>query len=266
MKPRLLIVSILAALLAFSACRKSERDNDESTLASGDQAMHERLSNDIIGFVDEAARSTQGIKALNCASITIDTMANPKVMTIDFDAFPGCTGNDGFKRGGVVTATFTSKYSVPGSVITISLSNYRTDNLKMTADITMTYMGLNTSSQPYFMVDVTTMRVQPLNEAWVSNWTFSYTRTQTAGDATPEVSSDDTYTLSGTGTGVSRSGNTYEAEIVQDVVWSNGCEYPSDGIVNVTPANLVVRNLEYGACDNLATVNIVDTAYEIEID
>ena len=263
----LLAIIILTIGLGITSCTKSERDNDISTFATEDHLLAERLSNDILQIVDEAARTTQGIKSLTCAVITADTLSSPKVLTIDYNQNTPCTDDDGLERRGIITATFTGHYLDSATSVTITTAGMRIGNriISMTANVTN--LGENSDGNPHFFVVISNFAVEDPTNQWDYTWQANTVRVQTAGAATEADVSDDTYSITGSGSGVNRVGNTFSHNITEAITLSANCDYVSAGKAEVWPANLSTRKLDYGsACDAIVSVSINDDVVEVAVD
>ena len=88
-----------------------------------------------------------------------------------------------------------------------------------------------------------------------------------AGASTPFVRNDDIYRITGTANGVNINGVSYTANIVQPLRRAISCQWVESGTVEITPANLATRTLDFGStgCDNQATVTVNNNSYSITL-
>ncbi len=270
---RIKIITITAsACLLLAACNK---DKDAPTApgtggvdytAATDQAMSSGIGNDMLQQADAAA-SSNGIRSTEdaCApTVTIDTVADPHTMIIDFGA-ANCTAANGRMRRGVLHVTFTGPYHAPGTVITITPQDYYVDNNHVEGTKTVTNMGLNDDHLPYFTI-VEDLTVTAGNGSWTATHHAERIRTWAQGSDTPDPS-DDAYVITGHGHGVNRHSHAYVMNIQEPLHVHAGCPFITQGVVAVTPENQPTRTLDYGdgSCDNTATVTVNGQSFTITI-
>jgi len=258
------------ALLALASCKK---DKDEDTTPTGldyvaatDNAKAEDAFNDALQQVDAAA-SANGLRELDdaCApTITIDTVAMPHTMTIDFGT-TNCTASNGRNRRGKLIVTFTGRYRDAGTVITITPQDYYVNDNHLQGTKTVTNMGLNENHQPYFNVAVDGT-LTAADGSWTASHHAQRVRTWTAGYETP-TPMDDTYEITGNGGGVNRNGVSYTVQITSALHVAVDCPFIEQGTVQITPEDHAVRTIDYGSgnCDNTFTVTVNGHTYTVTI-
>ena len=93
------------------------------------------------------------------------------------------------------------------------------------------------------------------------------TRTWSEGynSATPY---DDVYEIAGTASGTSRSGTTFNAEILTSLVKEVGCRWITKGTLQITPSGQDLRTLDFGdgTCDSKAVLVVNGVTYNINLD
>jgi hypothetical protein len=260
------------ALLSITACQK-DKDDVSAPGAAGvdytaatDQAMAADYSNDMMEQVDAAALAN-GVRSTDDAcdpTITLDTIAMPHTMTIDFGNV-NCTAANGRMRRGILHVTFTGPYHAPGTVITITTQDYYVNNNHVEGTKTVSNMGLNADHLPYFNV-VSDLTVIAGNGNWTATHHAERVRTWVQGADTPDHS-DDAYVITGHGHGVNRNGNAYVMNIENPLHVHAGCPFITQGVVTVTPENQPARTIDYGdgSCDNTATVTVNGQSFTITL-
>ena len=251
-------------ILTISSCGKWRERRDMTTCK--DQNQIEGLFDDMYKVVDEAAGSTTGIKTLSfgCVdTIIIDTTANPKTMMIDFGQ-DNCIGNDGRIRKGQLFVTFTGRYRTPGTIITITPSNFSIDGYNIIGTKTITNEGLNSVGQHYFTVEVEAQVVAPNNE-WTTSWSGNRTRTWVEGFNTLLNPNDDVYQITGSGSGINRNGISFTMNIDEALVAKVSCPWLVQGEMNITPEEGSTKIINWGSgeCNNGLTVVSNGNVYEI---
>lgn len=259
-------------LLCLVACRKDK--DDITTPGTGgvdytsatDQAMAADYDNDMMQQADEAAMDN-GVRSTDdaCApTVTIDTVAFPHTMDIDFGNV-NCTAANGRTRRGILHVTFTGHYRAPGTVITITPQDYYVNDNHVEGTRTVTNMGLNADHLPYFTV-VADITVIAGNGNWTATHHAERVRTWVQGADTPDPS-DDAYVITGHGHGVNRLGHAYVMNIESPLHVHAGCPFITQGVVTVTPESQPARTIDYGngTCDNTATVTVNGQSFTITI-
>lgn len=261
-----IVYFILLTAVVFSGCRKADRDYDNSLWASEDQTLMEQLSFDLFMIVDEACSKAYGITPayttgrLDCATVSVNLSSTPRIISISFGS-DGCLNQDGRLRAGSVVVQITGDYNVVGSSVEISTSNYKVDGYQLNADHAFTIDGPNSDGKNVYNFQYLNWQLtDSLNR--ISTLSTNRTRTRIDGSSTLQIS-DDLYLTSGTScTGISRSGNSFNAVISSALLQSGDCRYVIAGSLEVNPNNLATRFVDYGEqCDSNVTVTINKTLY-----
>lgn len=259
--PALLVLSI-----AFiSSCKKDRDDLDDTTVAS-DNEQGETFSNDVMNIADNAAKTgSAGLRTSaaevayeslgQCATITHDTVANPRMLTIDFGPV-NCLCADGRNRRGKIIVTYTGRYFEAGAVKTMNFDNfYRNDN-KLEGTRTITNNGLDSQGRMNWTVNAQNMKITKSNGK-VHTWNSVRTRTMLSGNDTQNWN-DDVYEITGTTTGVNANGVNYTADITKPLRRALSCRWIDSGTIEITPEGRVTRTVDFGNgnCDDQATVSV----------
>ncbi len=259
--PALLILSI-----AFvSACRKDRDDLDDTTVAS-DNEQSETFSNDVMNIADNAAKSGEaGFRTSSeqevfeglgqCATITHDTVSNPRMLTIDFGTV-NCLCADGRNRRGKIIVSYTGRYFEIGAVKTMNFDNfYRNDN-KLEGTRIITNNGLDAQGRMNWTINAQNMKISKSNGK-VHTWNSVRTRTILAGNDT-KTWTDDVYEITGSASGVNANGNNYTANITKPLHKAMSCRWIDSGTIEITPEGRVTRTVDFGNgnCDDQATVSV----------
>ena len=263
------ILLILLICTVFFSCRKSVRDEDNDTKAAQDFAMADIVSNDISNLLTEVMESESGLRATNlnlgCAAVTVDTLAFPMTVSIDFGT-TNCLGGDGRNRRGIINATFTGKYRDSLTVITITTNNYYLNDHEVEGTKVVTNKGHNSAGNLWYTVVITNALITAPDGTWNISFNSNRTRVWTRGESTA-VLTDDAYEISGTMDGVSRTGNHFTAATTTPVTIELSCAWAVSGIIEVTPDNVSPRILDFGSggCDNNATVSVNGYTFDVEM-
>jgi len=264
--------SVLVALIAFSACQKSNLSApDDATTLAATSARIDNESNKVEDAVNNVA-SSFGVK-LNeakleggiisllpaCATVTLDTVDAPHSLVINFGSTPClCDQWDNRYREGVVTVTWTGGYRDPGTVINYSTTNYyrgdasdQMDQINFTK--TVTNEGLNNAGNLHYSI-VTSGTMVTFDDL-TSSWSATKDKEWVAGSNTPDPA-DDVYKFTGTMNGTNLNGVQYTGTITSPLI-KNACDWYVSGTVEFTRTNLPTVILDYGNgnCDDQATVS-----------
>ncbi|MEY4289015.1 MAG: hypothetical protein RLZZ30_1103 [Bacteroidota bacterium] len=270
-----IILFSLGISLVLSACGKFRYDKDQSAEVNrkvesafdemtniSDQAITGNMvyyKNGGVIVTHPGDKPVQLKTACNVI-ITIDTTGSVKTVTVDYGS-SNCDCNDGKTRRGKIVTTFTGPYHAQGTIITHTPVDYYVNDIKIEGTKTVENMGLNTTGQPYFNVQID--GVATLTTGETMTYTSTRVRTWTAGFNTLLNRFDDEYDITGTASGVFSSGGSYTANITAPVHIKVGCGFPVSGTVEITPQSHPVRVLDYGTgtCDATFTVTVSGHTY-----
>ena len=277
-KSKLLVLASM--LLAFSACKKEtpkpEGDNDTSTAI--ENAMADAAFNDVANIADEgytgAVSSYKGsvppVFLSNCASISFDTVSNPKSFTIDFGT-TNCLCNDVNYRRGKIIVAYQGFYRDSGSTHTITFDNYYVNNNKIEGSKLVTNKGRNSNGNLSYDIVVNGSIIWDASyfgSVCTSSYTANRTRVWSEGESTL-LWTDDVYLISGTQSGVTHTGATYSATTISPLKKEIGYRHITDGTLAFTPQGKFTRYINYGypsgTPDNLAQVTINGYTYVIQL-
>ena len=271
-----IILILSTVLFAFTACKKLY-DNDLSAVMNykietafdemtniSDQAITGNMvyykSGEVISVKPGEKPST--LKTPCSVIITIDTLNSVKTITVDYGT-TNCDCNDGKTRRGKIVTTFTGQYIAQGTVITHTPVDYYVNDIRIDGTKTVTNMGLNSSGQPYFNVQINGTATQTNGE--VLTYASTRVRTWVQGFNTLANRFDDQYEISGTATGSFSSGGGYIVQTTSPLRINVGCGFPVSGTLELTPQNKPVRIVDYGqgTCDYTFTVTVNGNVYTI---
>lgn len=272
---RTLPILALAAVLV-TGCRREEEDTD--TNAASDNALAEATFSDVANITDEAGRTgdltnyrvgdLEGTLSA-CATITFDSLISTDndTLVIDFGT-TNCTGSDGRNRRGKVVVIYNGRFRDVGHTHTVTFDNYFVNDNQVLGTKTVTNLGPNAAGHTVYDIDVNGQIVLA-NGGGTITWTSQRQREWVAGENTA-IWSDDLYSITGSASGTSASGNSYTMNITSPLIrnMALGCRrHFTQGTFQLTPANRPMRTVDFGsgACDNVATVTINNNTYTIQL-
>lgn len=259
MRNKLLIITTallaLSTSLLLNACKK----RDSSTVAQEsieDNANAEMHFDMIFDQVDDAAITGGVYSRGKSAVITIDTMSNPRTMTINYgDSNLTCA--DGNVRRGKIIVTWTGRYRATGTVITVTPMNFFQNEFKIEGTKTIENKGRNSAGNMQWFIVINNGKVTtPAGE--IHTWTSDRTRTWVNGESTRFILLDDKYEITGVNTGTNRKGTQYRAEITSPILVELNCKFHiTKGTVALSnpsnPSKKAIVDFGNGTCDNIGT-------------
>jgi hypothetical protein len=270
----LLIFVLISAVLTFTACKKTDTDDDDTTLAS-DNSIIQSTFDQTQSMADQAANGALQTFIANgdvnllssCATITHDTVSTPRVLTIDFGS-TNCLCNDGRYRRGSISVSYTGKYRDSGTVITFTFNNYAVNDhvVSNTSTKVVTNKGSKTNGHPWFTIYESGSITKPNNGGTIT-WLSNREREWIAGYNTKWWWADDEYLISGTASGITASAVSYTMTITTPLQIMLNCHNIVSGIVDITPTGKYTYTLNYGngTCDNQATVLYRGKTYNVTL-
>jgi len=261
---------VVSFALVFTSCKKTQNTVNE-TSSSIDDALAERIYDNVSDIADEAYSEKSGtlksteVRRLflsDCVTITLDTVAVPHALIIDFGT-ENCLCNDGRYRRGKIIVSFTGRYRHPGTVITHGFDGYYVDDNKVEGTKVVTNMGFNADSNMYYQIEVVGV-IFKANDGGTVSWTSSLIREWVEGLRTFTLW-DDVYLISGTSSGIRADGQTWQRVTLTPLRKELGCRHFVSGTLEITPGERPIRILDYGTgeCDNIATLLVNGVVYTI---
>ncbi|MES2762246.1 MAG: hypothetical protein V4677_08565 [Bacteroidota bacterium] len=270
-------LAVIVSSTIFSSCKKKDKEEkDSDTAAAVDQSFASSTVNDLTNISDEAAvsntvssfKTADATAVLSaCATITFDTLAAAKTITVNFGS-TNCVGNDGRSRRGMVIINFTGRYRDSNTVITVTPQNYFVNDHQVTGSKTITNKGHNVAHHLVYEINANITIIKANNGGTVT-WQSTRQREWLTGEGT-WVWNDDTYSITGSANGTTSNGNSFTSIITSPLIrnMAFGCRrHFTQGTLDHTPGGKATRHLNYGngACDDQATVTINGNIYNITL-
>jgi hypothetical protein len=198
-----------------------------------------------------------------CSTATLNHDTAGKKITVDFGT--GCTSN-GITRKGKVIFTYTGSFLIPGSSVVTTFQGYEVNGLKVEGTRTITNTGINIQN---FEITLA-VKIQNGKVTWpdgkVSSFITDQVRKVTLGSSGYQAS------VTGTGSGTSKSGISYTASISEPLIVTQTCvesgvSIPNKGKMNFSYLSIVFT-VDYGAgeCDKKLTISYPGGSKEMILD
>lgn len=270
------IIAIAFTSIVSSCKKKTSEEKDSDTSSATDQSLASTSVNDLTSIADEVGRSnsvssfkTTESSALlsSCASVSFDTIAAAKTVTINFGT-TNCLCNDGRYRRGILKLNFTGRYRDSLTVITVTPTNYFVNDNQVLGLKTIKNKGHNAANHLVYEINAN-ISVIKAGGAGTVLWNSTRQREWLTGENTLSWL-DDTYSITGNASGTSASGNTFTSVITSPLIrnMAFACRrHFTAGILEHTPSGKATRYINYGsgACDDQATVTINGNVYTITL-
>jgi len=184
-----LLVMVGSSLL--SSCKKKEQEEkDTDTSEAVDQSLASSVVNDMTNISDEAYKGSvssyrmadENALISTCATLTYDTLAAAKTITVNFGT-TNCTCNDGRNRRGVLIINFTGRYRDSLTVITVTPQNYFVNDNQVTGSKTITNKGHNSSHHLVYEINAN-IQIIKANGAGTVTWQSTRQREWLQGEGT----------------------------------------------------------------------------------
>lgn len=270
---------ILGLALLYTSCKKDETTDpqvpsqDTEVNAAKDDALADKLFSEVTDITNEAMGHHQSsLKSITldtifmgpCITVSIDTLAFPHTVTIDFGT-ENCLCNDGKWRRGKIMVEHNGPYWAVGTVITTTFDNYFVNDHQLLGSKVVTNMGYNSANNPTWTIDVDGHLIKPDGEEVF--WTANRMREWVEGHSTPFIWWNDVYHITGSQNVVASNGTTMSSTITQALEIALNCYWIRSGVIEMQHSLLPLLILDYGNgnCDDQATVTINGVTYPITL-
>lgn len=252
-------IFVTISALFFNSCRVRERDEDKTE--AEESILLERTNDDVINIVSQADNGTF-LPNYNCALITRNLVA--KTIELDFGTVPyKCA--DGKNRTGKILIAYEGNFMDSGATRIITYENYFVDTNQVKGNKTLLNIGKNTAGNTVInMVSADTIIKKKTLEVVTAALTRK--REYTGGTTTPYWE-DDTYSVTGSGSGTRANGFNFTCKISKALQMQFNCVYRiTSGEMQIQPQAREIRVLDFGdnTCDKNATLSINDQKFNIE--
>lgn len=272
-KFKLFVLSILI-LSVVSCTKKDELDEPAIDFADND-AVSDALFEDIFSSVDDAeimledflkGESKSAEVSGTCPLVTFDRPPDavwPKTVTIDYGT--GCTGFYENTRSGKIIITISGPRLEEGSVKTVTFDDYFINGIKVEGTKQVTNLGLNDDQNMEFSVVLTGGKIT-MEDGKVIERAFDRLRVWIAGKETRSIW-DDEFLITGSATGINRSGKQYTNTILTAIHLKRSCRFAVSGVIELVVDGLEPVELNYGdgECDATAVVSSGGKSKEITL-
>ncbi len=256
-------IAAIAVGMFFTGCNRLEVADDQDMAQRN--SMAEGYFEEVASITNQAAEGdlstykTEGTDAISsgCATITKDSTASPRLITIDFGP-TNCLCRDGKNRRGKILVSHTGRYTEPGTIINITFEDFYVDDNHIQGTKTIENMGLNAAGHLVYHILVNGS-ITLIENGETITWTADKYREWVSGYNTPRIWNDDTFYMWGTRTGVNRNGKNYTALVNENtpLFKKADCRHFVSGIITFTQTdNQKTATMDFGdgVCDNLATM------------
>jgi len=266
---------LLSFICVSTSCQKEKTKPDKKPnfKAIEDNAIAERIFGDVFNQSGKASKDAEAetggkggdIIFSGCPTLTISPfdLTWPKNITVDFGP-TNCLGNDGHNRRGIIHIHATGTWRTPGSVTTVTFSNYYHDEHKVEGTKIITNNGRNADSNFVYTIDVQNAKITKPDNTFLT-WASLRQNEWIEGESTILNPFDDAYLVTGNITGVSSGGENYTIDILTALNVHMSCQWIRAGVLEIKIDNISPIQVDYGtgACDPYADVLYEGVTYPI---
>jgi len=251
---RFALIAFFATAMALSSCQKEKTNVTLKTNDTNSFQLTDQIIGEVTGFSDNTAGKTDGP---SCRTVTIDS-SNPATRVFTFNYGGGCQTRRGIVRSGeMIVSLDQTSITTPGVNITISFNNYMINNNQITGGTTAVNTGYNGNGNLTFTFN-SNLTSTDITSGATSNAVSTNYYEWLTGSAT-STKEDDTYAITGGGTGTDVLGNSFTESITTPLIKnkaSNCVPFAITGVVLNQTSGQSDKTTDYGSglCDNLAIV------------
>lgn len=272
------IVLVAAVAIYFSGCKKFVHENIQ---AASNSTVAISTLNDVFEQLNAAVDSSLAMKTQTnwmmngtlCTNVSLDMLGPsfPKTLTIDYGS--GCTGTDGVRRSGMITAIFDGEWSNENTTVNVTFTDYINGQYAVTGKDSITNIGMDAEGNPMFTETITDVTFAwgnqtikwnaDLTRTWLEGDTTSFTTDTTGGTLGLAGLTDDVFGITGTASGNDSNTHPFSLEITSPLHLATACKYISEGMFIVSPTNFNNGEVDYGMgeCDQQATLEVDGEVY-----
>jgi hypothetical protein len=251
-------IAFISLVLFINACTKLERPEvDNESRSAQDAMLADQEFSGLVGPLFRHIMSTRlavkqikkfGVQPLKWESGDTITFQPAPVFSLDATALGGFN-SDGKIRSGTIYLTLSKPFDEQGAVTNIQLQNYIADGISFSAD-SFTLVSIAESGN-YYALDM------GLKEGRCRSgdqmFSFTASRRLSIFYAGGTFGTSPYLTLYGTASGITRTGISYQCEVLKDVLKVNSCPCFTSGKVQLNPTGYKQKILEFGegTCDDI---------------
>ena len=268
------ILAISFSLTSIVACTTEDFTGTDASLSAtaSDEAQASNVNDQVISVDDDyanvvdangftqpsAVKAAMGMSTVDSVVVQIDKpglTVFPKKMSIDFGT-TGFTDKRGNVLKGKIYLIISNRMSIKGSYRKVLYSNFYINDNAVKGSKTVTYNG-DPLSKPTWSIVASDTIVR--TDGTTVIWNSDRTRTRSSNNGTPLIYWDDTYSITGSSSGINAKGVAYTMQIdeTKPLTTVGGFKFFVSGAVLITSDKRTAL-LDYGdgTKDAKATVTI----------
>jgi len=265
------IVLVVLGIGFVYSCNKppanSSLGNDDNGGYASDASRIELFTDDAISLMDIAGTyfTPDYIADSTLATVTWDTIDEPRTLQVIFSATQDATCLDGRKRRGSVSVTYSGRYSDTGTanIHNITFNNYYVDGYQVSGTIQYVRIDTTVIGNWYYQVYVNdSVTITP--GSYVT-WNGTMLRQWIAGDSTA-TRTDDVFSISGNPTLMRPDMHRFTFSIAAPWQVALNYNYVEAGSANIAgPQGARTINYGNGYTDNIAQLYFGGNEYTISL-
>ena len=236
--------------------------SNSSVAISAYNDVFEQLNAAVDSSLDQKTVSTWNLAGTVCADVSLSSLGAtfPKTLTIDYGT--ECIDAEGISRKGKIVAVFSGNFRDENTTINLSFEEFSAGQYSLAGTDSITNNGVDASGNPLF-IEVqrnTVVSWGNQNIRWNAHLTRTWIDGYTTDFATDTLAglNDDVYELTGSASGNDSNTHPFTLETTSPLVLETSCEYITEGMLVISPANFNDGTVDYGIgeCDKQATIEV----------
>jgi len=267
-----LFTLLVCIFVSFTSCNLDNIASSAENLTATaiDEAQAASINDEIVTTADHYTSNSfftgLKVKSQNVSDddtttiVTIDSIKNPRVLTISFGS-TGVKGKRGNTLKGKIKVAITAKPYNLGAKRTITFVDFYVNNNRVKGNKTTIYNGNESWSISANDTILTTD-----NKTII--WKTDRTRKRVEGSATPTVFIDDKYEITGNSSGVNKNGKEFTMVIDNNkpLVLDGAYPYFVSGAITITSEkNTILVDYGSGTKDAKATATVNGVSKEFSL-
>ncbi|MFT6211000.1 MAG: hypothetical protein ACJAYA_000151 [Bacteroidia bacterium] len=268
-----ILVIMLATTILITGCKKLVHQNIQ---AASNSSVAIITYNDVFEQLNAAVDSSLNQKTVTawnlagsvCADVSLSELGTtfPKTLIIDYGT--ECIDSEGISRTGKIVAVFSGNFRDENTTIILSFDEFSAGQYSLAGTDSITNNGINASGNPVFSEILHNAVISWGNQS--IQWNADFTRTWIEGDTTNFATdttggtlglaglNDDVFELIGSASGNDSNTHPFTLEITSALVLKTECEYITEGILVISPANFNNGTVDYGmgGCEKQAIIEV----------
>jgi hypothetical protein len=268
-----ILVIMLATTILITGCKKLVHQNIQ---AASNSSVALITYNDVFEQLNAAVDSSLNQKTVTawnlagsvCADVSLSELGTtfPKTLIIDYGT--ECIDFEGTSRTGKIIAVFSGNFKEENTTINLSFDQFSAGQYGLEGTDSIMNNGLDASGNPVFseflrntVISWGNQSIQwnaDLTRTWIEGYMTNFATDTTGGTLGLAGLNDDVFELIGLASGNDSKTHPFTLKITNPLVLKTECDYITEGILVISPANFNNGTVDYGmgGCEKQAIIEV----------